>query len=196
VHRCPPGATEAPEAVVRIKRAYETAAPSDGHRILVDRLWPRGLRKEGAHIDAWLKELAPSDELRRWFGHEPDRFAEFQKRYERELANEPARTLFAELTQQAARETITLIYAAKDAEHNNAVVLAQAIERRLGAASRRRATAAPRAATRGRPSAAPRAGARGRPGEAPRAGARAPKAKVGGGGRASTAKKTASRRTA
>jgi uncharacterized protein YeaO (DUF488 family) len=116
--------------MLKIKRAYEPAASTDGVRILVDRLWPRGLTKEKAELDEWLRELAPSDALRKWFGHAPERFADFEKRYDRELEREPARTLIGELAQRAARGTVTLVYAAKDAEHNNAVVLAQAINRR------------------------------------------------------------------
>ena len=131
--------------MLRIKRVYEPATPGDGARVLVDRLWPRGLNKEEAHLDDWLRDLAPSDDLRKWFGHDPQRFAEFQKRYERELEDEAARTLLDELARQAARGTVTLVFAAKDAEHNNAVVLARAIERRVrrlaAAASRRKASA-------------------------------------------------------
>ena len=132
--------------MLRIKRVYEPAAPGDGVRVLVDRLWPRGLNKEEAHLDDWLRDLAPSDELRKWFGHDPQRFAEFQKRYERELEDDAARTLLDELARQAARGTVTLVFAAKDAEHNNAVVLARAIERRvrrLAAAAARRKASAP-----------------------------------------------------
>lgn len=104
----------------------------DGHRVLVDRLWPRGLRKTEAHIDEWLKDVAPSPELRRWFGHDPQRFAEFRDRYRRELRAEPARTVLAGLRRRAARGTVTLIYAARDDQHNNAVVLAQELSRGRG----------------------------------------------------------------
>lgn len=120
--------------MIGIKRVYEAPAAADGHRVLIDRLWPRGLTKEAAHVDAWLKELAPSDELRRWFGHVPARFAEFCRRYREELKQEPARSQLAELTQRAERAPVTLVFGAKDPEHNNAVVLAEEIERRLGAA--------------------------------------------------------------
>lgn len=126
--------------MLQIKRVYEPAASTDGARVLVDRLWPRGLKKEEARLDAWLRDLAPSDGLRKWFGHEPSRFTEFQKRYERELDAEPARTLLDELARKAARGAVTLVFAAKDAEHNNAVVLARMIEglARRGAATARR----------------------------------------------------------
>lgn len=116
--------------MIRIKRVYEGLDPKDGHRVLVDRLWPRGLSKDAAHVDDWMKELAPSDELRRWFGHEPERFAEFRRRYREELKREPARSQLAELARRAARETVTLLFGAKDVEHNNAVVLSEEIEQR------------------------------------------------------------------
>ncbi|MBX3198276.1 MAG: DUF488 family protein [Labilithrix sp.] len=131
-----------------IKRVYEPPSPADGARILVDRLWPRGLKKEDARLDAWLAQLAPSDELRRWFGHEPSRFAEFRRRYLRELARPERRDLFADLVRRAAGEHVTLVYAAKDTLHNNAVVLAGAIAR--AAAQPRRSAARPRAGRGGR----------------------------------------------
>ena len=133
--------------MLRIKRVYEPATPRDGARVLVDRLWPRGLNKEEAHLDDWLRDLSPSDDLRKWFGHDPERFAEFQERYEHELENDTARTLLDDLAHRASRGTVTLVFAAKDAEHNNAVVLARAIERRvrrLAAAAWRRKAPAPR----------------------------------------------------
>jgi uncharacterized protein YeaO (DUF488 family) len=117
--------------MIRLKRAREPATRGDGHRVLVDRLWPRGLRKADAQIDEWLKDVAPSHELRRWFGHDPQRFPEFRERYRRELRVEPARAVLAELGRRAARGTVTLVYAARDELHNNAVVLAQELSRRL-----------------------------------------------------------------
>ncbi|MGB8344495.1 MAG: DUF488 domain-containing protein [Ktedonobacteraceae bacterium] len=108
---------------VAIKRAYEQPEASDGKRILVDRLWPRGLSKEKAQFALWMKEIAPSDELRRWFGHEPAKFAEFRRRYEAELASGAARDKLAELRALAREGHVTLIFAAHDTEHNNAVVL-------------------------------------------------------------------------
>lgn len=117
--------------MVRLKRAYEAPEASDGHRVLVERLWPRGLRKEDAHLDRWLKELAPSDALRKWFGHDPARFREFRKRYERELQSPDTQVLLEDLAHRAARETVTLIYSAHDTEHNNAIVLADELDRRM-----------------------------------------------------------------
>jgi uncharacterized protein YeaO (DUF488 family) len=117
--------------MIHLKRAYEPAAAADGYRVLVERLWPRGLRKAEAHVDEWLKDVAPSHELRRWFGHEPSRFSEFRERYKRELRAEPARTALTALANRAARGTVTLVYSAHDEAHNNAVVLAREIERRL-----------------------------------------------------------------
>jgi uncharacterized protein YeaO (DUF488 family) len=129
--------------MIRLKRAYDPPAASDGHRVLVDRLWPRGVRKAGAHIDDWAKAVAPSDELRKWFGHDPERFDEFAARYRRELHEEPARTALAELARRAARGPVTLVYAARDDEHNNAIVLAQELARGSRRAAPRR-TARPR----------------------------------------------------
>ncbi|HET8528770.1 MAG TPA: DUF488 family protein [Gaiellaceae bacterium] len=112
---------------VRLKRAYEPAEPADGHRVLVDRLWPRGVSKQDAKIDEWAKELAPSPELRRWFGHDPARFEEFRRRYRDELTaqDEPLRTL----GRRARGGTVTLVYGARDTEHNGAVVLAELLRR-------------------------------------------------------------------
>ena len=106
---------------IKIKRAYEEPEKADGTRILVDRLWPRGLTKEKAKIDLWLKDVAPTTELRKWFAHDPARWTEFQRRYTKELqkSSEPLSILH----QQAAKGPVTLIYAAKDQEHNEAVVL-------------------------------------------------------------------------
>ncbi|MFT3690003.1 DUF488 domain-containing protein [Paenirhodobacter sp.] len=103
----------------RLKRAYDAPAPEDGRRILVDRLWPRGLSKEAARIDDWMKEIAPSTELRKWFGHDPAKWEEFQRRYHAELATQGA--ALAQLRAMAG--VVTLVYAAHDTEHNDAVVL-------------------------------------------------------------------------
>jgi uncharacterized protein YeaO (DUF488 family) len=105
---------------VRVKRVYETPSKSDGKRILVDRLWPRGLTKEKAGIDIWLKEVAPSTELRKWFGHDPERWGEFVKRYLDELKSNPA---LDELQNLARHGDVTLVYAARDEQHNEALVL-------------------------------------------------------------------------
>src|SRR5690349_11180979 len=105
----------------KIKRVYDPPEKSDGTRILVDRLWPRGLSKAKAGIDLWLKEIAPSAELRTWFGHDADRWDEFRTRYRAELKkNEPALTA---LKQEIEKGAVTLVYGAKDEAHNNAVVL-------------------------------------------------------------------------
>lgn len=123
--------------MIHLKRAYEPAEAADGYRVLVERLWPRGKRKADAHIDEWLKDVAPSHELRRWFGHEPSRFSEFCERYKRELRAEPARTALSGLANRAARGTVTLVYSTHDEAHNNAVVLACELERRLARKRRR-----------------------------------------------------------
>ena len=106
---------------IRIKRAFEKPSGDDGLRVLVDRLWPRGLRKDDAAIDLWLKDLAPSAELRIWFGHDPGRWEEFRRRYLAELALKTA--LLDEIRRSAAGRRLTLIYAAKDEAQNQAVVL-------------------------------------------------------------------------
>ena len=107
--------------MLKTKRAYEAKTASDGKRILIDRLWPRGLRKADAAIDFWMKEIAPSPELRRWFGHKPERWEEFQRRYKTELAKETE--LLDELREIAEKGVLTLVYSAKDEAHNQAVVL-------------------------------------------------------------------------
>lgn len=114
-------APAAREPDIRLKRAYEPPAAADGTRILVDRLWPRGVRKADLAIDRWLKEVAPSAELRRWFGHDPARWAEFRRRYAAELAAGPEP--LAELRRAAAAGPVTLVYAARDEAHNHAVLL-------------------------------------------------------------------------
>jgi len=114
---------------VRLKRAYEPPSPSDGYRVLVDRLWPRGIGKERARLDAWEKQLAPSTELREWFAHEPSRFAEFRRRYADELRSHRPR--LSALRRRAREGTLTLVYAAADEEHNDAVVLADILRRGL-----------------------------------------------------------------
>jgi len=107
--------------MVKIKRAYEAASTDDGTRVLVDRIWPRGVTKERAAIDWWAKDLAPSQELRKWFGHRPERYQEFKERYEAELGANPE---LPRLRQMIANEAVTLVYGAKDEERNQAVVLA------------------------------------------------------------------------
>ncbi len=112
---------------VRLKRAYEPPAASDGYRVLVDRLWPRGVRREEARLDEWARELAPSAELRRWFGHDPERFEEFRRRYTDELAGQEEK--LRELRRRAREGALTLVYSARDVEHNDAVVLAEILRR-------------------------------------------------------------------
>ncbi|HQU15878.1 MAG: hypothetical protein B7Z66_06290 [Chromatiales bacterium 21-64-14] len=107
--------------MIRLKRVYEKPAPGDGMRILVERLWPRGLKKEDARVDRWMKEIAPRTELRQWFGHDPERWPEFQRRYRAELKAHQEQ--LQELRALARRATVTLVYAARDEEHNSAVVL-------------------------------------------------------------------------
>jgi uncharacterized protein YeaO (DUF488 family) len=106
---------------VAIKRVYEDPTESDGRRILVDRLWPRGLTKEKARVDIWLKEIGPSNELRKWFAHDPQKWPEFQKRYMQELKSQAAQ--LALLRHEASHGPVTLLYGAKDEQHNQAVVL-------------------------------------------------------------------------
>jgi uncharacterized protein YeaO (DUF488 family) len=112
-----------------VKRAYEPASPDDGHRVLVDRLWPRGVSREHARLDEWDKDLAPSTGLREWFRHEPGRYEEFRRRYVEELRAHRAR--IAELRRHAREGTLTLVYSARDSEHNDAVVLAEVVRRGL-----------------------------------------------------------------
>ena len=111
---------------VALKRAYEAASDSDGTRVLVDRLWPRGVTKARARIDVWLKDVAPSTQLRKWFGHDPGKWTEFQRRYRAELKGSEA---LAELRKLAREGHVTLVYGAKDEEHNDAVVLAKLLRR-------------------------------------------------------------------
>lgn len=106
---------------IKIKRAYETPLPGDGYRVLADRLWPRGVKKEDAGIDEWAKELAPSTALRKWFNHDPERWHEFQMKYRQELKENEAVPEFMEKNKD--RKTITIVYGAKDTEHTHALVL-------------------------------------------------------------------------
>ena len=116
---------------IRIRRAYDPPLPEDGRRVLVERLWPRGIKKENLPISAWLRELAPSNELRRWFGHDAARWEEFQRRYHEELRGDRQQQLIDELAQQAARHNVTLIYSTREERFNNAVALRDIIEERL-----------------------------------------------------------------
>jgi uncharacterized protein YeaO (DUF488 family) len=115
--------------MIQVARIYRPANKNDGSRVLVDRLWPRGIKKEKAHVDLWMKEIAPSDELRKWFGHEPRRWSEFQKKYRAELAQK--KDLIAELKSLEKKHgTLTLLFGAKDEEHNQAVVLLNLLKKR------------------------------------------------------------------
>jgi uncharacterized protein YeaO (DUF488 family) len=111
--------------VLRLKRAYEPSSPTDGKRILVDRLWPRGLSRQKAAIDAWVKEVAPTAALRKWFAHDPDKWPEFRRRYRHELREHA--DIVRHLASLARRRRVTLVFAARDESHNDAVVLAAAI---------------------------------------------------------------------
>jgi uncharacterized protein YeaO (DUF488 family) len=107
----------------RVKRVYDPFDPADGHRVLIDHVWPRGVTRERARLDAWARDLAPSDALRTWFDHRPERFEEFRERYRNELIAHSAP--LDELRRRAATNRVTILYAARDRDHNNAVVLAE-----------------------------------------------------------------------
>ena len=111
---------------IKVKRVYDDPSAEDGIRILVDRLWPRGLKKEAARLDDWLKEIAPSNELRKWFGHDPDRWEEFKVRYFHEL--ERQNEAINKIREKASSSTVTLLFAARDETHNNAVALREYLE--------------------------------------------------------------------
>ena len=114
---------------VHIKRVYEPSESSDGTRVLIDRLWPRGLTKEKARVGLWLKDTAPSTELRKWFGHDPAKWGEFKKRYHKELTKN--KEIISKLEEQFKNGNVTLVYGAKDEEHNDAVVLKEYLEKKV-----------------------------------------------------------------
>lgn len=118
---------------IALKRAYEPPSAADGERVLVERLWPRGVSKAEARLDGWLKEIAPSPELRRWFGHRPERWQVFRERYGRELERPEKQPLLAALAEKARAGRLTLVYSARDTEHNAAIVVKERVEQRLGA---------------------------------------------------------------
>ena len=135
--------------MLKLKRAYDPAAKTDGSRILVERLWPRGLSKAEVHVDAWLKEVAPSTDLRKWFGHDPEKWPQFRQRYFRELDARPE--AWQPIVSKARRGLVTLIYSSHDTLHNNAVALQeylQAKARRPTTSSRPPSAARTRRATR------------------------------------------------
>ena len=121
-------------ARIRIQRAYDEPTADDGFRVLVDRLWPRGRKKEHLRLDTWARDLGPSTQLRKWFGHDPERWTEFQTRYHAELADAGRSRALDELAQHAREGTVTLVYGAHDTEHNQALVLADELEQRLAGA--------------------------------------------------------------
>lgn len=114
---------------IQVKRIYESAADGDGYRVLIDRIWPRGVSKEKARLDEWLKTVAPSGELRKWFGHDRERWTEFRKAYQKELDDYDSE-IFDHLRQHADDEGLTLLFAARDTECNNAVVLKEYLQRK------------------------------------------------------------------
>ncbi len=115
---------------IRVKRIYEPPETADGYRLLVDRLWPRGVSRESASLDAWMKEVAPSSELRRWFGHDASRWQEFKRRYAVELGTR--QDLVAEILSLARDRPVTLLYSARDTDHNQAVALAEYLAAKAG----------------------------------------------------------------
>ncbi|HET7035940.1 MAG TPA: DUF488 domain-containing protein [Thermomicrobiaceae bacterium] len=119
--------------MINLKRAYEPASPADGHRVLVDRIWPRGVSKAELKVERWDRDLAPSAELRRWFGHDPARWAEFRERYRDELGQPDRQALLAEIADTARHDLVTLVYGAHDTAHNQAVVLKEVLGERLQA---------------------------------------------------------------
>ncbi len=116
---------------VRLRRAYDEPTADDGYRVLVDRLWPRGRTKEVLRLDSWVRDLGPSTDLRKWFGHDPARWPEFRKRYLAELAEATRSQVLDDLAERAHKGPITLVYGARDVEHNDAQVIAEVLERRL-----------------------------------------------------------------
>ena len=124
--------------MIKLKRAYTASAPEDDRRFLVDRVWPRGIRRDAADIEAWVKEAGPSTELRKWFGHDPERWTEFQKRYRQELKNKS--DLLAHIKElEKEHGSITLVFSARDEERNQAVVLRDFLAKRPGKSKRKRA---------------------------------------------------------
>ena len=115
--------------MIRLKRVYQAPSTRDGFRVLVDRVWPRGVSKEGARIEAWYKELAPSTALRKWFGHDPAKWETFRRRYRAELKASAHAEVLSQLARRARRRTVTLVYGAADEQHNQAVVLKEWLER-------------------------------------------------------------------
>lgn len=116
---------------ISIGRAYDPPSAQDGYRVLVDRLWPRGLTREKLKVAEWMRAIAPSEELRKWYGHKPERWEEFRKRYRKELRDPARGTLLRQLIERARKEQVTLVFGARDAERCNATVIAEMIRERL-----------------------------------------------------------------
>lgn len=116
---------------VAIKRAYDPASARDGYRVLVDALWPRGVRKEALKAAEWMRGIAPSTRLRKWYGHEPEKWEEFRLRYRREMSASPRKELLAELVARARKGKLTLVFAARDAAHSNAAAIAELIREKM-----------------------------------------------------------------
>ena len=116
---------------IAIKRAYEAASAKDGYRVLVDALWPRGMTKGQLKIDAWMRGIAPSASLRKWYGHDPEKWEEFRKKYRGEISRPPRKALLDELVDRACKGQVTLVFGARDAERSNATVLAEVIRSEL-----------------------------------------------------------------
>jgi uncharacterized protein YeaO (DUF488 family) len=123
--------------MILTKRAYDPFEPSDGYRVLVDRLWPRGVSKAKAHLDAWAKEIAPSRALREWYGHDPDRWPEFRRRYTQELRAPAAQAVLDDLARRARRGRVTLVYASRAVDISDVAVLERLLIRRVKAAAKR-----------------------------------------------------------
>jgi uncharacterized protein YeaO (DUF488 family) len=123
--------------MIKIKRVYEQSSPDDGKRVLVDRLWPRGIKKEDAQIDEWMKDIAPSAELRKWFGHDPKKWGEFKKRYFSELHEK--QDAVAGIVSLARKGAVTLVFASKEERFNNAVALKEYIESRMNSSKQKKA---------------------------------------------------------
>ena len=114
--------------MIQIKRVYEPSSKNDGYRILVDRLWPRGIKKVDLHLDEWAKDIAPSPELRKWFGHKAENWKKFRSKYAKELKNKDLKEKITEIAKRSKKSRVTLLYAAHDEEHNHAIVLKEFIE--------------------------------------------------------------------
>ncbi|HET7035707.1 MAG TPA: DUF488 family protein [Thermomicrobiaceae bacterium] len=117
--------------MIQMKRIYEPASPEDGYRVLVDRLWPRGVKKTEAHLDAWDKDLAPSTELRKWYGHDPEKWPEFQARYRQELAQPESQHILQDLAERARHGAVTLLYAARAGQISEAAVIRDELDAML-----------------------------------------------------------------